>query len=129
MYVIILIQITLRTIILAQVFVNVIFNLILHIGIFFEFVEIKLKTLNEELLALDQEVMNCQRQQNEILIIIRLKEIVDHHNQAIDFVRQIDSVLSPIMLFTYLINTFTFCFISFNLMVGLLRGESLSIYY
>lgn len=85
----------------------------MHIGKYFEFVEIKLRVLTEEL----AELTELGVPHNEDRIQIQLKGIVDQHNQAIDFVRQIEAVISQIMLINYLINTFTFCIASFNLIV------------
>lgn len=97
----------------TQAFDNVIINLLLHIGKYFVFVQIKLKTLNEELRLLSEEELR----QNERVIINRLKDIVDLHNEAINFVEQFEPIISPIMLFTYLTHTFTFCFIPFTVAV------------
>lgn len=102
-----------HSILLAQTLNNVIFNLTMHIGKYFEFVEIKLRILTAEL----AELTELGLEHNEDRIKMQLKSIVDHHNQAIDFVAQIEAVISPIMLINYVINIFTFCFTSFILIV------------
>lgn len=86
-------------------------NTLFHIGTYFEFVGLKLKALDEELMSLDFE----DPELNEKLIIKRLKTIVDLHNEAIGFVEQFEAVISPIMLLIYILNTFTSCSILFIL--------------
>lgn len=84
---------------MTQAYDNMVFNLLLHIGKIFEFVVIKLKILNGELMKLSE----LEPQQNEQQIIKQLNDIVDLHNEATDFVEQCDSIISPIVLATYTI--------------------------
>lgn len=90
-------------------------NTLFHIGTYFEFVGLKLKALNDDLMEMDVDDPGL----NEKLIIKKLKTIVDLHNEAIGFVEQFEAVISPIMLLIYILNTFTSCSILFILRVVL----------
>lgn len=100
---------------LIQAYDNMIVNTLFHIGTYFEFVGLKLKALNDDLMEMDVDDPGL----NEKLIIKKLKTIVDLHNEAIGFVEQFEAVISPIMLLIYILNTFTSCSILFILRVVL----------
>ncbi|XP_055700499.1 odorant receptor 13a-like [Phlebotomus papatasi] len=80
----------------------------------FKILSSQLRSLRVESSQGDQ---NIWTEENKKKILNDLKEIVNRHNQFIDFSDRLEEVLNPMMLAQYLSSTFMFCVVGFQLSI------------
>lgn len=103
---------TFTTILILASFDAFYLSLMNYTGIFFKFVNVELK--NIKTILDESEKKNWSKERTKELMK-ELAEIVKHHETALDYVERLEEISNVYMLTQYLLSTFLFCMVGFQL--------------
>lgn len=103
---------TFSTILILASFDSFYLSLMNYSAIFFKFVNVKLKNIKT---VLDESKNEKWTKEKVKELMEELSEIVKHHDTALDYVERLEEISNVYMLTQYLLSTFLFCMVGFQL--------------
>lgn len=103
---------TFTTILILAAFDAFYLSLMNYTAIFFKFVNVKLKNIKTILNELEDNKWTKEKTKD---LMKELSEIVIHHETALDYVERLEEISNVYMLTQYLLSTFLFCMVGFQL--------------
>lgn len=103
---------TFTTILILASFDSFYLSLMNYSAIFFKFVNVKLKNIKTIVDETEKEMWTKEKTKE---LMKELTEIVKHHDTALDYVERLEEIANVYMLTQYLLSTFLFCMVGFQL--------------